>query len=72
MKKLKTYPQAARVVALNLREYCDHSLDYVNMIAEASRLVRIDLDKYKALKTKVKQLESVIDQAPTWTDNESM
>lgn len=36
-EKLKTYPEAARVVALYLTDFCDGGLDYVNMIADASR-----------------------------------
>lgn len=37
IEQLKTYPQAARVVALYLDEFCDRDQDYVNMIANAAR-----------------------------------
>jgi hypothetical protein len=33
----KDYPEAARVVALHLQEFCDVSLPYPAMIADASR-----------------------------------
>ena len=35
--KILTYPEAARVIALYLSDYCDEKLPYSNMIAEASR-----------------------------------
>ena len=47
--KLKTYPEAARVVALYLDEFCDRDLDYVNMIAEASREASKEIERLRSI-----------------------
>jgi len=36
-ERIDTYPEAARVIALWLDEFCDKSLRYPEMIAEAAR-----------------------------------
>lgn len=44
MADLKTYQEAARVIALYLKEFCNYELDYVNMIAQASRLANKEIE----------------------------
>jgi hypothetical protein len=48
-RKLKTYPEAARVIALYLDEFCDENKDYINMIADASRLANKEIERLRNL-----------------------
>ena len=45
--KLQTYEEAARGIALYLDEFCDKGLDYVNMIADASRRANDEIIKLR-------------------------
>ena len=45
--KLQTYEEAARVIALYLDEFCDKGLNYVNMIADASRRANNEIIKLR-------------------------
>jgi hypothetical protein len=54
MNKLKTYPEAARVIALYLEGFCDKNKDYVNMIADASRLAYEEINR---LRSKLAQIQ---------------
>lgn len=42
------YPEAARVVYLWLKNFCDESLKYPDMIAESARRARAEIDSLKA------------------------
>lgn len=46
--KIQTYPQAARSIEVNLKEYCEPSLPYPAMIAEAARRARVEIDRLMA------------------------
>lgn len=48
LKADDTYPHAARVIALHLAEFCDKSLTYPDMIAEAARRAKAALDELRA------------------------
>lgn len=53
--KLSTYPEAARVVALYLNEFCDRDMDYINMIAEASREANKEIERLRGIVYKVEE-----------------
>ena len=55
--KLTEYPQAARVIALYLEEFCDKDLDYINMIAEASRKAA---QKITTLRNRLKSIRRLL------------
>ena len=42
------YPAAARAIALHLREFCDESLPYTDMIADAARQAKAEIDRLRA------------------------
>jgi hypothetical protein len=42
--KIKTYPEAARVIALYLEEFCDKNLPYPAMIADAARKACFEIE----------------------------
>jgi len=46
------YPEAARVIALYLDKYCDKSLTYPNMIAEAARVASEVIKEYDRVNRK--------------------
>jgi hypothetical protein len=60
MSKLKTYPEAARVISLYLEEFCDKDKDYVNMIADASRIAYEEINR---LRSKLAQIQEIIKDA---------
>lgn len=45
-KTLEEYAQSARVVALYLEKFCDRSLPYDEMIADAARKVNAEFERY--------------------------
>jgi hypothetical protein len=47
-REVRTYPEAARTIALWLAEFCDHSLPYPAMIAVASRAAGAEIDRHRA------------------------
>lgn len=47
VKLLDDYASSARVIALYLKQFCDTSLNYPNMIADAARKACEALEKYK-------------------------
>lgn len=51
------YPAAARAIALWLTEYCDESLPYPDMVADAARKAARHIE---ALKKKLSQIDSII------------
>jgi len=44
-ESIQTYEEAARVIHLWLKEFCDESLPYPAMIADAARQARRELDR---------------------------
>jgi len=44
------YPACARAIALHLAEFCDETLPYPGMIAEAARRARLALNSERAAK----------------------
>ena len=63
--KLDTYQQAARVIALYLDEFCDKNLDYINMVADASRKASEEIKQLrcdnKRLMNKIKRVILIMD-----------
>ena len=45
--KIETYPEAARVIHLWLEDFCDESLAYPAMIAEAARRASKEIERLK-------------------------
>lgn len=43
--KIEDYPEAARAIALQLKEFCDETLPYPEMIADAARKAKAALDE---------------------------
>lgn len=54
-EKIETYEEAARVISLYLKEFCDESLTYPEMIAEASRRANKKINEQSQLIEKLKQ-----------------
>jgi len=50
-EKIETYPEAARVIALWLGEFCDEDRPYPDMIAEASRRAAKEIERLRYLIT---------------------
>ena len=50
VKLLDDYASSARVIALYLKQFCDTSLNYPNMIADAARKACEALEKYQKSK----------------------
>jgi len=47
--KIETYAEAARVIHLWLEEFCDEKRSYPDMIAEAARRAREEIDRLRHL-----------------------
>lgn len=47
--KIETYPEAARVIHLWLKEFCDESRACPDMIADASRMASKEIDRLRHL-----------------------
>ena len=46
-ERIDTYPEAARVIALWLDEFCDKSLSYPAMIADAARKAAQEVERLR-------------------------
>jgi len=50
-ERIDTYPEAARAIALWLDEFCDKSLRYPEMIADAARRAAREIELLRCEKT---------------------
>lgn len=55
-RKVTTYEEAARVTHLWLNDYCDESLDYPAMVADACRTAKKEIDKLKNIQKDISGL----------------
>lgn len=53
------YYAAARAVGLHLKEFCDNWIPYPDMIAEAARKARIEIEKLRAMQSEVMLRETL-------------
>lgn len=47
-REVETYEEAARVIALWLKEFCDYDLNYPAMIADAARRASKEIDRLRS------------------------
>lgn len=59
-EKIETYPEAARVIHLYLKEFCNESLPFPEMIADAARKADAEIYRLRVYKRMIEEVQQIL------------